>query len=232
MIQGRSLSPPRPPASLICSDKRVGVNFQWPVFTLENTFPSGTNVPIGSLADWKKTKQLSNLHKILAQQTDWWHSERRPQSKAARMPKRDENSDHSFAKRYAEEREEDQAFEDAISGAQRDFLKAITSGQLDDAVVLRSMAHFERFLAWHQESRQLWKNGYIDDKLQLDISRQFLPEQLEAWRIDLMGDPATPDQVVAFKELAERVRDDAVFLVRHIETKLAKPQISPPDPQP
>lgn len=108
--------------------------------------------------------------------------------------------------------------------------RAVTGGDLhDDGVVVRTAAHFERFLNWYEESRKLWRNGYIGDDLQEQIASQFTPELMEKWRVNLMEDSATPEEVLALQEHMQRVCEDAHFVRQHIagiEERRNEPQHS------
>ena len=130
-------------------------------------------------------------------------------------------------KRWDQEQNLWDAEDQEMSAMARDFFQAITNGDWNDQakmdqLIVRTVARFERFLDWHEESSKLWRNGYIDNGLQLQISNQFTPDQLENWRLNLMEDTATPDEVLALQVHMMQVSEHAAFLVEHIQQQTAE----------
>lgn len=134
----------------------------------------------------------------------------------------------AFDRQWEAERADWEEMDRELGGMTRDFFRAITNSEPDlGSFEVRTAAQFERFLDWHDESSKLWRNGYIGDELQAQISEQFSPEAMASWRLNLMEDAATPDQVLALQERMLEVSEHATFLNGHLENQAADATTKP-----
>ena len=134
--------------------------------------------------------------------------------------KEEMNAEHErFKEQMAIEDAQDDMQMRAEFGAMVNVMGAIACG--NDKKVERSLSEFNRLLNWHVDSRQIWKAGNSPDTAQIEISKQFLPDILENWVVDLFAEDCSEDDLKQFEELKMTVGEDAAFLITHIEAKLS-----------